>query len=902
MGRIAIIAALIVIAAGYLTPASTWFVATNGNDTWSGTLASPNAQKTDGPFATIGWAKDAVRTARVNAAAPLAVELRGGRHVLTETLVFSPEDSGSATAPVIYRSYKGEQAIISGGRKITGWKQSGKLWTTHIADVSGGTLYFTSLFVNGERRVRARTPNTGKYFFTKSLIRKSAEYNAATLGFNFNGDDIQKWSNLEEASVILFHNWSTSINHFRILNLKKKRLEFWQEVPGFFFGNSVRYYVENIYEALDAPGEWFLHTNGTLSYFPMPGENRATAEVIVPVIDRTLIAMQGDPAKNRYVEYLHFSNISFQHVNALLAVDKVRNSVQAAHVQTGAVLAAGMRNAQFEDCEITHVGEHAVSLKLGCKDNVFRRMNLHDLGGGGIYFGDDQLKEDAAFSIERNVVDNCFIHDGGHIFHAGVGVFMGKCAYGNTISRNEICDLSYSGVSLGWSWSGKQKSMTSNNNIAYNHIHHIGNGVLCDLAGIYTLGVSPGTRINNNLIYDITRFEQGHLGYGGHGIYLDAGSSEILVENNIVYDVRDSGFFPHSYEYPYGDTIRNNIFAFSGAGQLYFTGNKKLHDERQVDFYNNIVYCTNGMAADGVIHDTSKMRFASNCYWDEQKAGIRFMADTFDSWKAKGNDTDSVLADPLFVNAAKRDFRLKPGSPAGKTGYIPTDTVQAGLYGPAAWTALPKKMTNRAFEAAPPLQNAFRIVEDFETADPGSVPADINAGVENKGDSVTVAAVKGSGGIQALKVTDAPGLKFDFDPHWYYRTFMKPGKFAFSCDIMNSGDTPADFYCEMRDWTSVLYAGPSVSVDRDGVIHAGQMKIATVAPGTWFRLQMNFDTSDGAPKTFDVTVTTADGIAGKAVCPFVSEQFKKINWLGFACMSTNTAVYYVDNIDLHAVQ
>ncbi|MEK6794315.1 MAG: right-handed parallel beta-helix repeat-containing protein [Spirochaetota bacterium] len=883
----------------WLLPAASWYIATNGNDAWSGTLPAVNAAKTDGPFATIARAQEAVRTA--GKSTETVIELRGGMYTVTKPIVFTPADSGTANAPVSYRSYKGERVVISGGMRMTGWKKSGQLWSTRIADGGAGKLYFTSLFVNGERRIRARTPNAGKYFFTRSIIKKTPEYNSPTKGIMFSENDIQKWSNLEEAYIVLFHNWVSSINYLRVLDLKKKRVEFWQESPGFFFGTSVRYFVENVFEALDAPGEWFLNTNGTLFYYPLPGEDTSIAQVIAPVIDRTLVSFEGDVGKDAFVEHIRFQGLSFQHVNALLDVEKVKNSVQGAHLQTGAITAAGMRHVVFEDCEITHVGEHAISLKFGCKDNVFRRLHMHDLGGGGVYMGDDQNNDGASFVIERNVVDNCFIHDGGHIFHAGIGVFMGRCAHGNTVSHNEICDLSYSGVSLGWSWSGKQKSMTSGNIAEYNHIHHIGNGVLCDMAGIYTLGVSPGTRINNNLIHDVTRFEQGHLGYGGHGIYLDAGSSEILVENNIVHDIRDSAFFPHSYEYPYGDIVRNNIFAFAGTG-LYFTGNKRVHDDRQVDFYGNIVYCTNGAAVDGIIHDPTKLRFASNLYWNSAD-GLTFITDTFDAWKAKGNDAASLFADPLFENAAKRDLRLKQSSPAlSQIGFTPIDMSSIGLYGDTAWTALPKKIVNRAFEAAPPLKEATRIIEDFESTDAGGVPAEITATTENKGDSIAVDAVKGAGGAQALKITDAPGLKYDFNPHWNYRASMKPGKYEFSCDIMNSRETPANFYFEMRDWSKTIFAGPSVSIDMNGAVRVGEREITVVEPGTWFQLHIAFDTSVGAPGSFAVSITPAGGTRVKAECPFTSDKFKTINWVGFASMSTNTAVFYIDNFDLRAVK
>ena len=115
---------------------------------------------------------------------------------------------------------------------------------------------------------------------------------------------------------------------------------------------------------------------------------------------------------------------------------------------------------------------------------------------------------------------------------------------------------------------GRAPAYTHHNEVGYNHIHHLGNGVLNDIGGIYTLGVSPGTVLHHNLIHDVTRFERGDEGYGGWGIYLDAGSSEMVVENNVVYNTRDGGLHLHCFGHPYGDTIRNNVFAYSDEGQM----------------------------------------------------------------------------------------------------------------------------------------------------------------------------------------------------------------------------------------------------------------------------------------------------------------------------------------------
>ena len=179
-------------------------------------------------------------------------------------------------------------------------------------------------------------------------------------------------------------------------------------------------------------------------------------------------------------------------------------------------------------------GEHAIRFRAGSTHNRVERCHIHDLGGGGVYIGEgteEPIPQNIA--VSHNTADNCFIHDGGHLFHGSHGVFIGRSSY-NNITHNEISNFDYTGIAVGWSW-GFDESTAHHNKIDFNHIHHIGNGSgLSDMGGIYTLGISPGTTERNNHIHDIY-----HYPYCSHGsgIYLDEGSSDMLVENNVVHHV-----------------------------------------------------------------------------------------------------------------------------------------------------------------------------------------------------------------------------------------------------------------------------------------------------------------------------------------------------------------------------
>ena len=143
-------------------PQGSLYVATNGNDAWSGRLAEPNADKTDGPFATLERARDEVRKMRAKGTlpGPVTVQIRGGRYHVSETITFTPEDSGTQGQPISYTAYPGEKPELIGGRIIQGFKSAqGRTLSVSLPEVKEGRWYFRSLFADGERQIRARCPD-----------------------------------------------------------------------------------------------------------------------------------------------------------------------------------------------------------------------------------------------------------------------------------------------------------------------------------------------------------------------------------------------------------------------------------------------------------------------------------------------------------------------------------------------------------------------------------------------------------------------------------------------------------------------------------------------------------------------------------------------------------------------
>jgi len=676
-------------AAAAAEPDADFYVATDGNDSWSGTLAAPNAEKTDGPFATITAARDAVRRAMADKpGGGLRVLIRGGVYRIDEPITFGPEDSGREGSPNTYAAYPGERPVVSGGLPVTGWKKQGDgpVWTAVVPGVKEGTWYPRSLFVGGKRAVPARTPNAPDVLFAAGPIEPLKDRNAARRdpetrrGFRFKDEDIKPWGQLDEAVLVYYHSWTTSRHRVKSIDPAGKTvmLDNPPNWPFGWWGDNERYYVENFPDALDAPGEFTLDPKtGVLSYHPREGEDLVTAPVVVPRV-RELLVLKGDAAAGKPVAHLRFEGISFQYTDWEMPHGEKVDSQAAAFLDTATVLADGAVGCDFHGCEIAHTGGYGLWYRHGCKANRLEQCHVHDLGAGAVRLGEMGLPDDEREQTGGNTVHNCFLHDGGRVFHAGVGVWIGRSSH-NALTNCEIANFLYSGVSVGWSW-GYAPSSANHNRIEHNHIHHLGYSQLSDMGGIYTLGVSPGTVLRGNRIHDVCSYI-----YGGWGLYTDEGSTGIVMEDNIVYRVKDAAFHQH---YGKENVVRNNVLSFSATYGQIRRSRQEEHSSFTIE--RNVIYATPAQPLGGN-WGNDNFTLDDNCYF-RPGGGLEFPGGlTFAQWQAKGHDPHSIVADPKFADAAAFDFRLAEDSPALKLGFKPIDATRAGLVGPPEWTELPKK-------------------------------------------------------------------------------------------------------------------------------------------------------------------------------------------------------------------
>lgn len=575
---------------------------------------------------------------------PCTIWVRGGIYELAEPLRLGAEDSG-----LVITAYKNEKPVLSGGRRLTGWKAIEGVWQTKVEN-----WHFRSLFVNGRRAVLARTPNAPDFFRMQGarVSDKPAQFKFAP------GDIKPHWAKEPDAVVVAFEKWTDFRRHIRVVNTNENRVGLSGNAASHTHESGARYFIENTADALDAPGEWHLdRSTGIVRYLPLPGEDLKMTEIVAPRLAE-LVVMKG--ARNVVLRGLTFS-----HTDWTMPDDGYTDTQAAVHVP-GDLRAEATVDCAIENCVFSHLGGYAIELGPGCQRNRIVGNTIFDIAAGGIRLGvPNEKTPDAARANHSHVIADNHLHRLGRVNAPAVGVLILQSGT-NRVAHNHIHDLYYTAISVGWNW-GYQETPCRANVIEFNHLHDVGQGMLSDMGAVYTLGIQRGTVVRNNLIHDVNSFT-----YGGWGLYPDEGSTGIVFENNLVYRTKSAGFHQH---YGRENIVRNNIFAFGKEHQVMRT-----REEEHISFIftNNIVYFDSGTLL-GSNWKNEKFVMENNLFFDARSTNISFAGATPDQWRARGHDTNSLIADPLFIAPAKGNFGLKPASPARKRGFKPLDPADAGV-------------------------------------------------------------------------------------------------------------------------------------------------------------------------------------------------------------------------------
>lgn len=648
------------------------------------------------------------------------VKIAAGRYELDRTMVFEPVDSSRSDAPIVFEGVPGK-TVVSGGIRITGWTEDGDgVWSAPLPQKRGeARAYFEMMWVNGRRAIRARYPKQG--FLKPSYAERRSDAVAAVEFADEGAKRILSSTAADElayAQIVNHQIWGMG----RIIPdaveaktgavLAKPPVGRWPSWRS--WGDYSNMYLENFRGAFTDPGEWFYDAKaGRVRYRPLPGEKVPELEIMIarPGLSQ-FVAFRGEPSKGKYIRNVVFKNLVFEYCDTPQSsrivrpawADKVQcNDLSRADrgpgpsriepgqaavwdSATAAIDLKGARHVRFENCVVRHTGGYAVKIEDGSCDVHIENNEFRDLGSGGVLVGEwreHQYDPDPSHDLGRKIVlpdrlesvheiyvRNNVITDGGWFNAEGVGVVFTHVS-DSFISHNDISELDYSGINCGWIW-GYRGSVSQRNTIEFNRIRNVGRGQLNDMGGIYLLGTSYGTRVANNVIENVRSGE----GTSGWGLYCDAGTEGATMEGNLVVNPEDTGF---QQNYGTENTIRNNVIVAGGKKGGLTCGNYAVQGVRcSYNFVNNVVYTLNDAPQVGRRGELPAGVWGNNV-WFSATGTESFSERSWKDWCALGRETNSVWADPLFVDPANGDYRLRPESPASTRGFKSVDWSQVGV-------------------------------------------------------------------------------------------------------------------------------------------------------------------------------------------------------------------------------
>jgi Right handed beta helix region len=567
------------------------FVGPQGDDLWSGRSEQVAAASRQGPLRTWSAAQAQVRQLLdqmrrgLLSRRPVQVVFLPGEYMLDQELHFSAADSGEPDAPVSFVAQTTGTVRVSGGKRLSdgGRKGSAVILTglpRNWRQADPGQLY-----VAGRRAILARQPNAGQEWFVAQAAWLPGETgeNIGKGGF-IPSPEAQRWLaglSVEErqlAIVNLFQSWANGFHHLAGNNtsatLQMTPPAYW---PARNQGKSQRFHIENVLSALDAPGEW-VGENNLILYLPRSQETQAgvAQDAVLAMLDRLVVF--DDSATGALAHDIRFEGLIFEHSRQSIPATGLLD-IQAAVASGAAIEVNRASRVIFDACTVRHAGGYGIWFRNNVRESKVLRSTFEDLGSGGIKFG-PVSRQGEGLPTGTNEASNNIVQHTGQVIAGATGIWVGA-SWDNLIRNNLIAHTTYSAISVGWKW-GFGEPTAGRNLISDNLIFNIGEGLLADLGGIYTLGPSPGTVISGNVIREVRGYK--NYGAGAWGIYNDEGSSQILTENNVVIGT-DSGAY--HLNYGHANMIRSNLFAGGQKADIRIT--KGDPTEISATFENNLI-------------------------------------------------------------------------------------------------------------------------------------------------------------------------------------------------------------------------------------------------------------------------------------------------------------------------
>jgi hypothetical protein len=558
------------------------WVAPNGNDANSGTKDSPKLTIA----AALRQARELRRLNDASVAGGIHIILKDGEYRPDEPLFIRPEDSGTATSPTVIENAAGASPVISGGVNIMGWRRvtspipglpkeaQGKVWDAMIPQVEGNDLLFRQLWVNGIKATRARESDSDEGMGRILAVDKQKQ----VIWIPVPKTGLPKTAGQME--MVIHQMWAIANLRIKSISIEgnKAGLSFYQPESKIEFehpwpppvidkdhkmnGNSA-FYLTNSLQFLDSPGEWYEDVRaGKIYYRPRQNEDMLKANVIAPSL-QSLVKITG--TIDRPVSYVFFKGIKFEYSTwlrpsqqgnvplqaGMYLLDAYKLKIKGTPEKSGlenqawvgrpgaAVEISYANHTGFEECTFAHMASTGLDYERGTHNDVVKGNLFTDIGGSAILagvFSDKSFEAHLPYnpsdarevctdeSIENNLIVNVTNEDWGCL---GIGAGYVK---GIKIVHNEVADVSYTGINVGWGWTKNANTM-SDNLVRANKIHNYGKHMY-DVAGIYTLSAQPGTMIDSNYVDSIYKVSYAHDPQHWFYLYTDEGSSNITIKNN----------------------------------------------------------------------------------------------------------------------------------------------------------------------------------------------------------------------------------------------------------------------------------------------------------------------------------------------------------------------------------
>lgn len=568
------VTAICILCSHWLLAGEIW-ISPKGSDFNDGTRQSPKATLTS----ALRQAREWRRTEDNRIQGGITIYMEGGTYAFHEPVFIRPEDSGTKESPTVIRSVGDEKVILSGGISINGWKKQGKVWVADVPAFNGRPLDFRQLWVNGKKAVRARdVEDFEKMNRICSVDEKNEILYVPAVSIH---RLIDNKGNLKAkyAEMVLHQMWCVANLRIRSVEVQgdsaairfhqpESRIQFehpWPRPMVTTNGHNSAFYLTNARELQDVPGEWYHDIDARkVYYYPREGEKMQEAEVIVPAVE-TLVRVEG--TLDRPACHIRFEKITFSYTTWMRPSEKGHVPLQAGMYLTdgylidpkmqrnylnhpldnqgwlgrpaAAVRVVAARQIDFKRCRFEHLGSTGLDYEEAVQGGVVRGCLFRDIAGNGLLVGsfspaahETHLPYDPADRREvctQQQINNCYFTEIGNEDWGCLAIAAGYVGDVN-IEHNEISEVPYSGISLGWGWTQTVNCMR-NNRVHANLIHHYAKHMY-DVAGIYTLGSQPKSYVTENCVHSI--YKPGYVHDPNHWFYLytDEGSSFITVRDN----------------------------------------------------------------------------------------------------------------------------------------------------------------------------------------------------------------------------------------------------------------------------------------------------------------------------------------------------------------------------------